>query len=332
SQVAALLRHGADAIYFGVQPPTSVGQRFSLLPTSVEFDLDSARQAMAMINDTGRRCYVTLNSIYHDEQLPVLLDLAGELVRGGVGALIVSDAGLAALLQRDLPQAELHVSILGRTLNHQTAEFWKGLGASRIILERILSLDEALEIKRRAAIEIELFVYGGFCFNYHGQCRLSSYLYGEMCLAPCRDALLIERMPGAGRTPMRSRCLNAYPLLQRMFEGGVDCIKVEGRQKSVRYSIEVLKVLRRAVDALAAGDPLPPQPQHNPLFIAAPRSTPGFYAGSTDLEQTLELEGDPWDFALGLAPYLSPKGISFAVDRTRKVARAFKNARRLPTD
>ena len=55
SQVAALLRHGADAIYFGVQPPTSVGQRFSLLPTSVEFDLDSARQAMAMINDTGRR-------------------------------------------------------------------------------------------------------------------------------------------------------------------------------------------------------------------------------------------------------------------------------------
>ena len=78
--------------------------------------------------------------------------------------------------------------------------FWHGLGVSRIVLARELSLAEIGQIATAVPeIELELFVHGAMCLAYSGRCLLSAYLTGRSanrgeCTHPCRwEYSLTER-------------------------------------------------------------------------------------------------------------------------------------------
>ena len=290
SLLKKVLNAGADAVYFGVKPQSGKENRYSLLWTPIEFDFESARKAISITAQAGRRSYITLNVPYPQSQLEAVFDLSCRLIEAGANALIVSDPGLMWRLIKEKPEAELHVSIIGRTANSQTAMFYKKLGAKRIILERVLTVEEIKNIKERAGIDVEVFIYGNFCFFYHGGCRISSYFYGELCIGPCMDEFQIEGLPEAGRRPFRSKTLNGYKFLSGLYHAGVAAIKIEGRQKTNRYILDSLCVLRRGVDCLQEGRPLPHASKNSGFFILPPEATEGFFPGHPVVGDTMDCE------------------------------------------
>jgi putative protease len=93
------IRHGADAVYIGAE---KFGAR-AAAGNSLE-DLASLVEYAHLFRV---RVYVTVNTIFKDEELPVVEQLIWKLYRIGVDALIVQDL---ALLKLNLPPIPLHAS------------------------------------------------------------------------------------------------------------------------------------------------------------------------------------------------------------------------------
>ncbi|MFH1540033.1 MAG: peptidase U32 family protein [bacterium] len=322
-----VLNAGADSVYFGVKPQSGKDNRYSLMWTPMEFDLESALEAINITARAGRRSYITLNVPYPQARFEAVFDLSCRLIEAGASALIVSDPGLMWRLKEEKPDAELHVSIFGRTVNSQTAIFYKKLGAKKIILERALTIEEIKPIKERADIDVEVFIYGNFCFFYHGGCRISSYFYGEQCIGPCTDEYQIESLPEAGNRPFRSKPLNGYGLLSDLYRAGVAAIKIEGRHKTDRYILDSLRVLRPAVDSLKQGRPLPRALKNSGLFILPPESTEGFFTGPPVVGDTIDCEDSLAGRIRHFRTYFTFAGLLVALQmrKLKKEARRFES-------
>lgn len=312
---------GADSIYFGVKSDKGGSGRLSLLWSQLEFAPDEALEAVKIISGAGKRSYIALNALYRDSDLESVSELACKMLGGGANAIILADPGLASLILRERPDSELHVSIIGRTLNSAGAGFWRRLGAKRVILERTLSLDEVQSIRERGNLEVELFIFGNFCFFYHGRCRISSYFYGEQCLGPCQEKFQIDSLHSPFERPFRSKPLNAYDLLPQIQKAGVAAIKIEGRQKTSRYILTAVKILRKAVDAIEAGMPLPPVSAKHLLFPMPPIATPGFLNGNCTAGNSTSDESGLLEFRRQMATYLTPVGLKIGWQMKRKRSR-----------
>jgi putative protease len=95
----------------------------------------------------------------------------------GPDALIMSDPGLIMLVRERWPDLPIHLSVQSNVVNYAAVRFWQGIGLSRIILSRELSLKEVAEIRQECPdIELEVFVHGALCIAYSGRCLLSGYL------------------------------------------------------------------------------------------------------------------------------------------------------------
>ena len=322
--LSRVLDAGADAVYFGVRPVHQACARYSLLWTPLEFDPDAAREVIRATHSAGRRAYVTLNVPYPQSQLHDVVAIACRLIDDGAHALIVSDPGLMAHLSDLRPAAELHVSIIGRTANAESAMFYKKLGAKRVILERFLSVDEIRSVKERSGVDVEVFIYGNFCFFYHGGCRISSYFYGEQCLGPCMEPYRIRDLPGAGERPFRSKPINGYGVLAELYHAGVASIKIEGRQKSTRYILDTVRALRRAVDCLEQGRPLPRADAAQGLFLHPPAATEGFFRGAPFVGDTIDTDNSLAARLRYFRTYLTAEGLPVALKmrKTKKEAKS----------
>jgi len=63
--------------------------------------------------------------------------------------------------------------------NWQTAEFYRKLGASRVILLRELTIKQIKDIRQHTDMELEVFVHGAMC---------RQYLDAATCRPTCWDA------------------------------------------------------------------------------------------------------------------------------------------------
>lgn len=321
-----VLDAGPDAIYFGVRPLKIETGRLSLLHSGVEFDLPEAMAMIDRIHDAGRRAYVTLNSYYTDNQLPDVLEVVARLCRAGLDALIVTDPGLLAELARLPKPPEVHLSVLGRCTNPAAAAWWREWGVRRLILDRTMTIEQ-IRAMTSTGLETEVFVYGGNCFNHHGLCRLSSYFYGEMCFAPCANRYAIAGLPAAGPTPFRSLTLNAYEALPALIDAGVTALKIEGRQKAPAATAQVVRIFRRALDALSHNRPLPEPPRALHFRRPPRRAWPGVYLDEDAEEQSISREQGLSDLLRQLTHYLAPASLRYIYNRERRVRRAHADRR-----
>jgi U32 family peptidase len=323
-QVRRVLDAGADAIYFGVRPPQKNQGRLSLLTSVVEFDFKTGLRAVQEIHRRGKRAYVALNAYYSDAKLAQTLEVAKDLINAGIDAFIVADCGLAAALAPIKGDAELHLSILGRSTNHESAAFWRDLGVSRVIVDRVLPLRDIMAIKEQGRVEVEVFVYGSNCFNHHGLCRLSSYMNGFMCLAPCMESYRIEGMENAGLTPFRSVPLNAYEDLPLLHEAGIDALKIEGRQKSPAAIATLVSIFKKGIDALDRGEPLPDVSDQK-HFHKAPLTWSGMYRGIHIADNSINHEKGLKYMSRLLEDYVSYGSLKFLIDRELRLRRTGAN-------
>ncbi|MDF2840886.1 MAG: collagenase-like protease, partial [Clostridia bacterium] len=190
--------YGADAVYIG-------GEKFGLRASAGNFNMEQIKEAVKFIRENGKRIYVTVNIIPHNEDFIGLPEYLKELEDAGVDAIIFSDPGVYLAAKESVPNMELHLSTQANNTNYKSAEFWHKQGVKRIVLARELSFKEILEISERSSkdLEFEAFVHGAMCMSYSGRCLLSNYMVGRdankgECAHPCRYKyhLVEERRPG----------------------------------------------------------------------------------------------------------------------------------------
>ncbi|MCO7520051.1 MULTISPECIES: tRNA 5-hydroxyuridine modification protein YegQ [unclassified Pseudomonas] len=162
--------YGADAVYAG-QP------RYSLRVRNNEFDHAHLALGIQEAHALGKRFYVVVNIAPHNAKLKTFLKDLAPVIEMGPDALIMSDPGLIMLVREHFAQMPIHLSVQANTVNWAAVRFWQGLGLSRVILSRELSLEEIEEIRQQVPdMELEVFVHGALCMAYSGRCLLSGYL------------------------------------------------------------------------------------------------------------------------------------------------------------
>lgn len=257
------VQYGADAIYFA-------GKQFGLRTASDNFSFDEMREGVSYAHEHGRKAYLTMNIIAHNDSIDQAESFLAEAAGTGIDGVIVSDPGIFQIIRSARPDLPVHISTQTSTANYRTVAFWHGLGAKRIVLARELSLEEIREIRRKVPdAELEVFVHGAMCISYSGRCLLSNYMAGRDanqgdCAHPCRWRyhLVEEKRPGqyypieedeSGIFIFNSKDLCLLPHLPELIGSGVGSLKIEGRVKSSFYVATVVKAYREAIDAYYEG-------------------------------------------------------------------------------
>jgi len=302
--------YGADAVYAG-QP------RYSLRVRNNEFgSLAALGQGLAEARAAGKRFYVVSNIFPRNAKLATYRADMAPVIALGPDALIMSDPGLISLARDAWPEQAIHLSVQANTVNWAAVRFWRGLGLSRVILSRELSLDEIAEIRQQCPdIELEVFVHGALCIAYSGRCLLSGYFNRRdpnqgACTNACRweyklagaPAMLLEEKerPGEqmpidedehGTYILNSKDLRAIEHVQRLVDIGVDSLKIEGRTKNAYYAARTCQAYRQGIDDAAAGRPFDPALLAGLENLANRGYTDGFYQRHHDSERQNYLRG-----------------------------------------
>lgn len=251
--------YGADAVYIG-------GEEFGLRAYADNFNIAEMKEGIAFAHGHGKKVYLTMNIIPHNEDLEGMPAYALQVAGLGVDAVILSDPGVYSIVSETVPEMELHLSTQANNTNWRSAAFWHGNGVKRIILARELSLAEVKEIRDKTPedLQLELFVHGSMCMSYSGRCLLSNYMAGRdsnrgSCAHPCRWKyyLVEEKRPGEyipvdenerGTFIYNSKDLCMIEHIPEIIAAGVTSLKIEGRMKSSFYVATVVKAYREALD------------------------------------------------------------------------------------
>ena len=289
---------GADAVYCG-------GLNFGLRAGADNLTVEELEEGIRFAHQRDKKIYMTLNMIPHNKELAQLPEYIDKIKKLNLDALIISDPGVFALVKKEMPEMEIHISTQANNVNWASALFWAEQGAERIILARELSRDEIKEItaKTKGEIELEYFVHGAMCISYSGRCLLSNYFVGRDankgdCAQSCRWQyhLVEEKRPGEyypiaendqGTFIMNSRDLNLAAEIGELIELGLSSLKVEGRMKSVHYAATVINTYRQLIDQYYQD---PDNFEADPELLAELRKishrdyTKGFYYGRPGAE------------------------------------------------
>ena len=249
--MTAAVSAGADAVYIG-------GTRFGARAFADNLDQETLCRAIDYVHLHGRRLYLTVNTLFKEQELEELYDYLKPFYEAGLDSVIVQDLGALAFIREHFPDLPIHASTQMTITGPHGAKILKDMGASRIVTARELSLEEIRKIHEQVDIEIESFVHGALCYCYSGQCLMSSLIGGRSgnrgrCAQTCRLPFEVKR---GGRTlnskneryVLSLKDLCTLDLLPEILEAGVYSLKIEGRMKSPRYTAGVVAVYRKYVD------------------------------------------------------------------------------------
>ncbi|MBU3112394.1 DUF3656 domain-containing U32 family peptidase [Clostridium lacusfryxellense] len=247
--VYAAVQMGADAVYIG-------GSKFSARAYAFNFDEENITIAVDYCHIYGVKVYVTLNTLVKDNELKEIMEYVGFLYTVGVDALILQDTGLIYLIRNNFPDFEIHASTQMTIHNGEAALFLKGMGFTRIVLSRELSIKEISYISNTLKVETEVFIHGALCICYSGQCLMSSIIGGRSgnrgrCAQPCRlPYTLIDK---TSKKEHKAYILSPKDIctidnLKDIVESGTSSIKIEGRMKRAEYVSGTVEIYRRELD------------------------------------------------------------------------------------
>lgn len=242
---------GADAVYIA-------GPAFGARQAAGN-SMEDIRRLTEYAHRFGARIFLTLNTILFDNELAEAERLLAEAKAAGVDAIIAQD--LAVWKLTDLP---VHASTQCAIRTPEKARLYEGIGASRLVLEREMSLDQIRAIRSSVNCELEFFVHGALCVCYSGQCYMSERIAGRSanrgeCIQACRS--LYDLVDGSGNVLVRNKALlslkdyNLKDRLQDLADAGICSLKIEGRLKNISYVRNVVRAYSLALDELVAANP-----------------------------------------------------------------------------
>ena len=277
----AALEAGADAVYCGFADETNArnfpGLNFSRPELAAAIDLAHAR---------GAKVLVAINTFPRAGAEPIWHRAIG-----------LAAPGLLAHATDRHPHQRPHLSVQAAAANADAINLYaREFGVRRVVLPRVLSVEEIAAITPEISVETEAFVFGGLCVMAEGRCSLSSYATGQspnmngVCSPASHVAYdsaggqqsarlggyLIHQRPQGATMPYPTLCkgcftsrgetghifedpvsLDASRLVPALARAGVTALKIEGRQRSRAYVAEVVRAFRAVVAAIGSDTPPP---------------------------------------------------------------------------
>ena len=251
--------YGADAVYLG-------GENFGMRTAAKNFSIEDIKEGADFAHERGKKIFVTVNIIPHNEDFEGFEEYLLDLEKAGVDALIASDPGVIDVIKETIPNMEIHLSTQANTTNYKSANFWYKQGVKRVVIARELSFKEIKEIRDNVPqdLDIEAFMHGAMCISYSGRCLISNYMTGRdanrgSCAQSCRwkYSLMEEKRPGEyfpvyeddrGTFFFNSKDLCMIEYVPELIESGITSLKIEGRMKTAYYVATVVRAYRMAID------------------------------------------------------------------------------------
>ena len=248
--------YGADAIYLG-------GVNYSLRANAKNFTLKEIKEGVKFAHEHGVKVYVTVNIVFHNDDVNGLEDYLKELDEIGVDAVIFSDPLVIDIVRNNNLKLELHLSTQASILNRDAAKYYVNKGVSRIVLARECSKEDIKDIIKTSGCEVECFIHGAMCTNISGRCVLSNYFTNRDanrggCCQVCRFNFNLK---GDGKVvsdgdnfSIAPKDLSLFDYVKDMIEIGVTSFKLEGRMRSVYYTSTLISVYRKLIDMYLSGN------------------------------------------------------------------------------
>lgn len=238
------LLYGADAVYLG-------GEKYGLRANATNFTIDEIREGCSFAHRLGKKVYLTLNIVFHNEDMDGVTDYIGSVVDAGIDAFIVSDPFIISYIKSNYPNVEVHLSTQNSTTNYEAVNFFKNQGVDRVVLARELSKREIKEIIDKTGIDIEVFIHGAMCTCFSGRCALSNYVTNRDanrggCSQVCRFTFETSEDK---KFTMATKDLNMAKYIPDLIDIGVRSLKVEGRMRSIYYLATVIGSYRTLIDS-----------------------------------------------------------------------------------
>ncbi len=285
SSLKAAIDNGADVVYTGFSDATNA-RNFE----GLNFTVNDLEEGIQYARKKGKKVYLAVNTFpqmdtYHQWRRSV--DNAVVLK---ADAIILADLGVLKYARDKYPDVNIHLSVQASASNYESINFYKkAFAIKRVILPRVLTIDEMKQLKGKTDVEIEVFALGGLCINIEGRCYLSSFVTGastntEGACSPSRfvrfnnnggrmtislNGVLLNDLGPGETSPYPTCCkgryirpdgetayviedpesLNILEIIPEVIESGVDAIKIEGRQRTKAYVGTVTRIMREAVDS-----------------------------------------------------------------------------------
>ncbi|HYD30247.1 MAG TPA: peptidase U32 family protein [Azospirillaceae bacterium] len=283
---------GADSVYCGFRDETNA-RNFP----GLNFSRTELKDGIAYAHARGRQVFVAINT-YPTAGNPGPWHAAvDDAARAGADAVILADIGMLHYAATRHPDLRLHLSVQASASNADAIRLYqREFGVRRVVLPRVLTVQDIARLDQEIDIETEVFVFGGMCPMAEGRCSLSSYATGR---SPNRNGVcspashvryedkgdrLVSRLgaftinefrqgePAGYPTLCKGRfiaegktsylfeeptSLNAIDLLPELKAAGVKALKIEGRQRGKAYIGQVVATYRQALDAFDRNQPLP---------------------------------------------------------------------------
>ena len=238
--------YGADAVYIG-------GKDYSLRANANNFSISEIKEACDFAHNLNKKVYLTLNIVFHNEDIDGVYDYIKKVVEAGIDAFIVSDLFIVKYIHDNF-DVEVHLSTQASTTNTESVKFLMNEGVKRVVLAREVGLPEIKEIIDETGVDIECFIHGAMCTFYSGRCVLSNYFTNRDsnrggCAQVCRFNFKILDKPFS----MAVKDLNASYIIKDMIESGITSLKVEGRMRSPYYLATVISSYRKIIDSYYNG-------------------------------------------------------------------------------
>jgi len=246
----AAINAGCNAVYLGTDS-------LNMRAKAKNFEIDELKDVVNYCHSKNVDVHLTVNSIVYENELTLLDNILDKAKEAEVDFIICWDmAVIQKCNEKNLPFC---ISTQASVSNSAAANFYKNVGARRIVLARECTIEMIEEIKKNSDIEIEVFVHGAMCLAVSGRCLLSHYSFGASanrgeCIQPCRREYEIKDKDGEtefiiGEDYILSpKDLCTIDFIDRLIELEIDSFKIEGRKRSPEYIAKVVSTYRKAID------------------------------------------------------------------------------------
>lgn len=240
------LLYGADIVYIG-------GKKYSLRANASNFTIEDIKSSCIFAHKLGKKVYVTVNILFHDEDLEGVKTYLKELEEKGVDAVIICDAFLIPIIKKETPKLKIVMSTQMSTSNTLSVKHFLEEGVDSIVLAREVTKKEIKEIYDETHADLEVFLHGAMCTCYSGRCVLSNYVTNRDsnrggCAQVCRFCFDLDKKRKKNFF-IATKDLNLADHIKDLIEIGVKHLKVEGRMRGTYYIATVISCYRNLIDA-----------------------------------------------------------------------------------
>ena len=240
------LLYGADIVYIG-------GKKYSLRANASNFTIEDIKSSCIFAHKLGKKVYVTVNILFHDEDLEGVKTYLKELEDSCVDAVIICDAFLIPIIKKETPKLKIVMSTQMSTSNTLSVKHFMEEKVDSIVLAREVTKKEIKEIYDETHADLEVFLHGAMCTCYSGRCVLSNYVTNRDsnrggCAQVCRFCFDLDKKRKKNFS-IATKDLNLADHIKDLIEIGVKHLKVEGRMRGTYYIATVINCYRNLIDA-----------------------------------------------------------------------------------